>query len=97
MKQKVVNLNKLAQRMAMKSSFDIQDMQRLFKQLINEVELALNNGEKIKFGKLFILNPQQTKAHSHYDPVNDKYVDVDKHLAYKLVKLKKFKDIENKH
>lgn len=97
MKQKVVNLNKLAQRMAMKSSFDIQDMQRLFKQLTNEVELALEKGEKVKFGKLFILNPQQTKAHSHYDPINDKYVNVDKHLTYKLIKLQRLKNIENKH
>lgn len=94
MAKNVVNLDELATRMALKSSFNIQDMKKLFKQLTNEIELALQQGEKVKIGKLFILSPQQRKAHSHYDPVNDIYVDIPVHKTYKLVKLKKFKQIE---
>lgn len=61
------------------------------------IAYGLDTMQKIKFGKLFVIDPTIKDSHRHYDAVNDRYVELPKRLRFKFRPLKQLKEIEDSY
>ena len=73
----------------------LKDIKAVFDAEEEMLEYAVSQGQKIKFGKLFIISPISVPATKRWDGINKCWVIAQPHTRFKFAKLKKMTDIEN--
>lgn len=79
--------------------YKTNELNDFFEALEEVVSKGLDDGYKIKLGKLLTLEPQIKEARKHYSNVNgeSKFIMLPKRVHIKINKLQRLKDIETKH
>lgn len=104
MERKSITKKGLASKVhAQAPQYRVQDVEGMFEVLEDVITEYLDEGYKVKLGKLFTLEPQVKPPHKHYNGAGKinggkaTYVTLPKHIHIKVKKLQKIKDIESKH
>lgn len=94
----VMNLNEIASLVKYHNSdLKLKDIQRILKETEKVISYGLETNQKIKYGKLFTIEPVIRKGGKHYNGLAKKksYVVLDDRLRFKFQPLKQLKDIQN--
>ena len=80
-------------------SLKLKDIQKVLNLQSEVIAYGLDKEQRIKIGKLFIIEPTIRPSHKHYRGMGkgSKYVTVPKRLRFKFKALKQLKEIEDSH
>lgn len=98
MKQDTLNLNAIASLIKYQHpDMKLKDINATLKATEEVLSYGLETGQKIKFGKLFIIEPVIRKGQRHFNGIakNPGYVQLPNRLRFKFRTLKKLKKIED--
>lgn len=95
-----LNINDIARLIKFRDpSLKIKDIEKVLELQNDVIAYGLDTEQRIKIGKLFIIEPTIRDSHKHYRGMGkgSKYVTVPKRLRFKFKVLKQLKEIENSH
>lgn len=72
----------------------IKDVRAILKAQEEIIEYGLDTEQRIKFGKLFIIEPVILPKRKHYDAINKKEIELEERLRFHFRPLKKIKNLE---
>lgn len=75
----------------------IKDITQVLKGQEEVIEYGLDTMQRIKFGKLFTIDPIIKPEQLHYDAVNKKHITLPKRVRFTFKSLKRLKDLEKDH
>ena len=72
----------------------IKDIRAILRAQEDIIEYGLDTEQRIKFGKLFIVEPVVLQKRKYYDAINQKEIELGKRLRFHFRPLKGIKNLE---
>ena len=91
---KLVNREEIARRVAITGGYTKGEMEEVIKTIEDVIEEAIENGETVKFGKLYKLFLHELPYKKCWDNLNQRYVDRHAKRVPKFELLSRLKSIE---
>lgn len=100
-KKDTINLTTMASLIHYKNpKLKVKDIQAMLEAQMGIISLGLETGQRIKMGKLFIIEPYLKPAQRHYSGTRKqgpKFIMLPERLRFKFKPLKALKEIENEY